>query len=214
MARRHALSLLTALALVGCDGAVDADAGVDESPFAVEVVSYVLGVGGGFGEDALPDIVLGPPEGGGEQMGALDVLSLGHGGELVLRLGVDVADGEGPDLIVFENAFRTVTGAFTFKEPASVALSLDGETWSEFECIPEAEPPNGCAGMSPVYSHPDNGVSPTDPAVAGGDAFDLAVLGLERARFVRITDLSESENPDLDNGGADIDAVAVVNSAD
>ena len=64
----------------------------------------------------------------------------------------------------------------------------------------------GCAGVNPVESHPDNCIDARDPNVAGGDVFDLADLGLERARFVRIQDAAVS-GP----GGFDLDAVSVVN---
>jgi hypothetical protein len=53
-------------------------------------------------------------------------------------------------------------------------------------------------------------VDPTDPAVAGGDAFDLAEVGLPRARFVRIRDGGTSDYAGV-SGGFDLDAVAVVN---
>jgi hypothetical protein len=49
-----------------------------------------------------------------------------------------------------------------------------------------------------------NAIDPTDPSVAGGDAFDLADVGLTRARFVRVTD-----RPDLATV-FDLDAVSIV----
>jgi hypothetical protein len=63
-----------------------------------------------------------------------------------------------------------------------------------------------------VHSSPDNGLSPTDPAVAGGDGFDLATLGVARARFVRIRD-SGANGYGGTTGGFDLDAVAVVNGS-
>jgi hypothetical protein len=48
---------------------------------------------------------------------------------------------------------------------------------------------------------------------AGGDAFDLADIGLQRARFVRIRD--SGENPyEGTAGGFDLDALAVVNGVE
>jgi hypothetical protein len=70
----------------------------------------------------------------------------------------------------------------------------------------------GCAGVTPVYSSPDNGISSTDPAVAGGDGFDLADLGISRARFVRVRD-SGRNGSGAPGGGFDLDAISVVNGA-
>ena len=53
-------------------------------------------------------------------------------------------------------------------------------------------------------------MDPTDPDTAGGDAFDLAALGLEKAAFIKIVD-SGVNTYDSDSGGFDLDAIAVVN---
>ena len=200
------------------DGDTDADAdeecefpweGVD--PFADEVVSFEP-VGAGTGADDLPGVVLGPPMGGGELRGSSDIVSLGCGGSIVLRFDPPViTDRPGPDLIVFENAF--VSGGGVFAEPGQVAVSADGETFLEFPCDPVTL--EGCAGISPVFASPGVCIDPTDPAVAGGDAFDLADVGLSEASYVRITDRS-AENDDASrwcsaaSAGFDLDAVAVV----
>jgi hypothetical protein len=69
----------------------------------------------------------------------------------------------------------------------------------------------GCAGRSPVFANvDDNDIDPTDPDVAGGDAFDLANVGMTRARFVRIVDSGVDRGFGTDNAGFDLDAVAVV----
>lgn len=171
-------------------------------PFADAVVSFQPGAGAGYGQDQLPDVVLGPPyavEGGG----SLHVLSLGQEGVIVLELSdIGLVDGPGADLLVFENPFPGWT------EPAFVAVSEDGETWSEWTCTPETLV--GCAGVNPVYSSPANGVDPTDPEAAGGDAFDLAELGLAQANFVRIRDSGTNDYAGV-AGGFDLDAIAVVN---
>ncbi|MCB9777661.1 MAG: cell surface protein [Alphaproteobacteria bacterium] len=167
-------------------------------------MSFSPGEGAGFGEEGLPDIVLGGPE--GRPGGSLDVLSLGRDGEIVLALtDIGLIDGEGPDLLVFENPFPG------WPETGHVAVSEDGETWYEWACDPldEAGGFPGCAGVNPVEANSDNGLDATDPAVAGGDAFDLADLGLARARFVRIRDTGENSY-DGTSGGFDLDAVAVV----
>lgn len=177
---------------------------------AVHTVDY--GPGAGFGQSLMDNIVLGPPRGNGAASGGLHVVSLGQSGEIILDLGTCPAiDGPGTDFIVFENAF--FIGGNTsapYAELATVAASDDGVNFTEFPCADATHPYDGCAGWHPVYSHPDNGIDPFDPAVAGGDAFDLAAIGLAKARYVRITDngTSGSAGP---TAGFDLDALAVVN---
>jgi hypothetical protein len=173
-----------------------------------EVVSFTPGAGAGFGQSQLPCIVLGPPVGGGTLAGSLDVVSLGDQGSIVLAFDdVEVVDGPGPDLIVFENALPG------FVEPGFVAVSDDGQNWHEWPCSPQDADGGypGCAGIHPVLSNPSNGIPPTDPAVAGGDAFDFADLGVARARYVRIRDSGFSHYTGT-TGGFDLDAIAAVHS--
>lgn len=168
--------------------------------FAVDVVSFEPGDNAGFGQDALPDVVLGPPQGAGENAGSLHVLSLGFEGSITLQMDGVIEDGDGPDLIVFENPFAG------FNEYGVVGVSEDGETFTEWPC---ADDGTGCAGVNPVLSHPDNELDPTDPDVAGGDAFDLETIGVERAVYVRIRDTGLNEYLGV-SGGFDLDAVSVV----
>lgn len=184
------------------------------APYAIGVVAFVPGTGGGFGSDALPDVVLGPPRGAGLGRGSTDVLSLGLGGSLTLELGVAVVDGPGADLIVFENAFQ-IGGSATslYIEPAQLEVSVDGVTWTAFPCDPLVRPFTGCAGLSPVLTNVDtNALDPRDPLAAGGDAFDLATIGVARARFLRITDSGVGRASGADTDGFDLDAVAVIHA--
>ncbi len=181
----------------------------DGEPFAVEVVDFQPGEGAGFGLDRFPEVVLGPPRGGGERAGSLDVLSLGRGGAIVLRLGRTAVDGPGPDLLVFENPFRFPGGVFV--EPGEVSVSPDGEVWATFPCEPTTVEATGCAGVEPVLANAETSdLDPTDPEQAGGDAFDLADVGLETARFVRIVDVGGETGFGPPSEGFDLDAVAVV----
>jgi hypothetical protein len=177
------------------------------------VVSFTPGEGAGFGQSSMPGVVLGPPRGGGANAGSLDVVSLGRGGSIVLAFERAIVDGPGPDLIVYENAF-VVDERTAFREAGIVAASEDGETFVEWPCAADDEAANfpGCAGVTPSLSSPANGVDPTDPARAGGDAFDLADIGLAQARFVRITDGGHNRYG-APSGGFDLDAVAVVHEA-
>ncbi|MCB9588168.1 MAG: hypothetical protein H6718_22360 [Polyangiaceae bacterium] len=172
----------------------------------MRAVDHEFGSGQTFGQQDFPQNVLGPPRGGGCCGGSLDVVSLGIGGWVVLELGDTAVDGPGADLLVFENAFEYGSGQ-VFAEPGSVAVSADGVTWYEFPCTALDAPWGQCAGTHAVYANADeNEIDPTDPVVAGGDAYDLADVGLAEARYVRITDRA-----DLASSVFDLDAVAVVN---
>lgn len=193
--------------LIGTESAAQVDVQVvlETSAFAVAIHDLTYGTGAGFGQANMPEVVFGPPQGRGLSAGSLDVVSLGLGGVITLDLGFDVVDGPGFDLIVFENAFST------FPEAGQVSVSSDGLTFVDFACETTA-PYLGCAGITPVYSHPDNSIDPLDPSVAGGDAFDLAELAVDRVRYVRITDVGG-----VDTGGGlagfDLDAVVAIHSA-
>ncbi|MDP2315655.1 MAG: cell surface protein [Pseudomonadota bacterium] len=175
-------------------------------PFVDRVVSYSPGAAAGFGQDRLPDIVYGSPAAPGDGGGSVDVLTLGQEGEIVIAFDdIALVDGEGPDLLVFENPFSG------WYETGYVAASEDGETWFEWPCDPTdaAGLYPGCAGVAIVYANATNGVDATDPAAAGGDAFDLADVGLARARYVRVRD-SGANGYAGTSGGFDLDAMAVV----
>ncbi len=192
----------------GPDAAV-ADAGVKPvDPFADVVVQFSPGAGAGFGQQNLPNVVLGPPQGGGANAGSVDVLSLGRDGFIVLEF-TDLAaiDGPGPDFTVFENVFSG------FRETGVVSVSDDGVNWQTFACAAEDSDAgfSGCAGLQPTFSSVDNSISATDPLVSGGDSFDLATVGLARARFVRIADSGKNRFYAPPSAGFDLDAIAVVN---
>lgn len=186
--------------------------------FVTKVVRFSPGTCAGFGSTSMPNIVLGPPDGAGNMKGSLDVVSLGIGGEIVLAFEPNaIVDGPGPDFVVFENAFYASGNATQpAADPGEVSVSDDGETWKEFPCPEDASAPYGaCAGWHPVLSSPDNGISPVDPGAAGGDLFDLAAVGMTRARFVRIRDRSSGTcegAPRPDNLGFDLDAIAIVHA--
>ena len=179
--------------------------------YASEVVSFEPGMGAGFGEADFPDVVLGSPEIGPPTRGALDVLSLGVGGEIILGFGDGmIVDGPGPDFVVWENAFW-IDGdpEWPFAELGEVSVSEDGEEWHRFECgTPRPDAYDlGCAGWRPRLEFDPCTVNPLQPEVVGGDQFDLAELGLDAARYIRIRDLSEfgsgpSAGFDLDAAGA------------
>ncbi|MEZ4407477.1 MAG: hypothetical protein R3A52_13530 [Polyangiales bacterium] len=228
---RRALLAASALCLAACGAPADdsADASVDVDPcadlsdvatrpdgrvvggpFAARVVSFTPGVGASFGHDRMPDVVLGPPSGAGDLRGGTDVVALGRGGEVVVGFDVEIVDGPGDDFVVFENPFIVPGAALSYwDELGEVSVSEDGQRWVTFRGDPSAGRPfAGCAGGQPVYSAP-GGTCPLDPRVSGGDAFDLATVGVARARFVRVRDLAT--RPLMPpSSGFDLDAVAVL----
>ncbi len=175
--------------------------------FVTRVTELSYGPGQDHGRDQMPDVVMGAPHGAGETQGSLHVVSLGNGGVIGVAFdGNAIVDGPGVDFVVFENAFAVGTGVFA--ELATVSVSDDGETWHTFPCTAVDAPYGSCAGHTPVHLESD--ATSVDPDSAGGDGFDLADLGVSRARFVRIED-----RPDLDgfSGVFDLDAVGIVNAA-
>ena len=202
-------------------GFVVGDAGVVRSDrFITKLVSAEYGPCAGFGQALVPDIIEGPPVGGGTAMGSLDVLSLGNGGSIVVSFEPNaIVDGPGPDFIVFENPFLYGSPPHPYAEPGQVSVSDDGVTWLAYACTATnaSGPPYGtCAGWNPVFSNPSNGISPFDVSRAGGEAFDLKDLGLTHARYVKIVDQGGEACPSTGlkptNNGFDLDAIAIVNA--
>lgn len=213
--------MVRAILICGCIALFAADPVANEEkgdPFVDRVVEFKQGQGGGFNADQLPDIVLGCPHGGGEEIGGSHVLSLGHDGSITLEfVDNEVIDEDGVDLIVFENSIKPApnTGAVNpGYDLAKVEVSEDGATWQTFPF--DTATRKGCAGHLPVYSNPDTDegkdISPTDPSKAGGEAFDIADVKLKVVRFVRITDLGLSTLGGKTTKGFDLDAVAAVHS--
>lgn len=195
-------------------GAGGADDGQAESlPYARSVESFTPGDGAGFNASK-PEIVLGPPRGTGTNAGSLDVLSLGKGGAIVLGFGERrIEDRSGPDFVIFENPFWPGGDRQqVYAELGEVSVSQDGETWLSFPCQSEGEGDGnflGCAGWTPTLEFDALEVVPLELERTGGDAFDLADVGLDAARFVKIVDLKT-----LDAGGPtagfDLDAVGLL----
>ncbi|MFI5377823.1 MAG: hypothetical protein ACHRHE_00835 [Tepidisphaerales bacterium] len=220
--------------------------------FATQVINTVVGAAQpAYFSD--PARALGGPQGGGATVGGTDVYTLGVGGSLTL--GFDngpaprvIRDQPGPDFIVFENPFYAGGDpASCFSELMYVEVSSNGVDFARFPVVSNTPGPvpaygtinpadvSGFGGVHPVLANvKTNNINPFDPAVAGGDAFDLADLrnnplvasgnvNLNAIRQVRLVDVigdgrdSDSNgHPIYDptgpgNNGADVDAIAVIN---
>jgi hypothetical protein len=197
----------------GGDGSSEFSA---DLPYGRSVESFQPGEGAGYHQDKLPAIVLGPPRGLGTDAGSLDVVSLGAGGEIVLGFGdKTIVDGPGADLVVFENPFWPGGDkSKVYAELGEVSVSDDAETWQTFTCDVAGDGAGnfpGCAGFTPTLTYDPLALVPLDPAKTGGDAFDLADLGLTSARFVKVRDLRTLE-PAGTSSGFDLDAIGIVNA--
>ena len=138
-----------------------------------------------------PALAVNGVRGGGKGSGSMDVFSLGYRPGLddtltVRWSGARVADGDGDDLMVFENPFRYADDAW-FMDLVIVEVSPDGESWAAFPVdyvapdesvyIPDRSLWQGFAGRTPVWLHEDTfAVDPFFPKMAGGDGFDFAAL--------------------------------------
>ncbi|MBM4343503.1 MAG: cell surface protein [Deltaproteobacteria bacterium] len=196
--------VLPLLAIAGC-----AAEGVPKAAdrWADRIVAFAPGPTAGFGQDKLPEVVLGPPQGAGDGAGSLHVLSMGKGGGITVAFDDRVAsDGPGPDLVVFENAF------VGFAETARVEASADGTHWSAWPCDPAGGVTATCAGLNPVWLAGEPTAGSASPKLWGGDAFDLSEIGLKTARYVRLTDTGDNQYLGI-TGGFDLDAVAAVHPA-
>ncbi len=186
------------------------------------VVMFRPGSGPGIGREAayFPNNVLGLPDSNARptvpSVDPVQILSLGLGGEIVLGFNAPIVDGPGPDFTVFENAFFYNLGGKqrTFAEPAAVAVSRDGVSFTQFPF--DSVTLVGCAGITPT----DGRANPFDPTISGGDQFDLSTVGLDSVRYIRLRDLTgivlnNSAHPFWDPTltSFDLDAVVALHTA-
>lgn len=212
---RTALALLTFLIGAVRPPVGTAQQGDVEPATPAAVTSVTFGEMGGRGSEYLPESVLGLPDTtGGRDAAATDpkqIVSLGLGGEIVLDFGERIVlDRPGADLVIFENPFLYRLGGNErlYAEPAEVSVSRDGVEWISFpfDSLSFA----GAAGVTPVNGTAD----PFDPEVSGGDILDLAEIGVDSIRYVRLVDVTQIIRDDRDHplwditlNGFDLDAV-------
>jgi hypothetical protein len=180
-----------------------------QSPWASEVVAYEFGGGQTFGQDSayFPANVLGPVAPGAGPMAPAsspyEVVSLGRGGWVTLGFSPRIQNEAGADFSVFENVLVNQVTGQPFTEWMIVAVSQTGDTWHTFPY--DTATGAGMAGRAPTAKAP---VDYQNPAESGGDSFDLDKVGLEWARYVRLTDATRYQPPD--RLAAELDAVVAV----
>jgi hypothetical protein len=152
------------------------------------VISVRWGTGQDFGRGRFPANILGLPDTTARKdipsNNPAQVCSLGMGGEIVLGWkNAVLVNRTGADFTIFENVFLNFNGR-AFAEPAKIAVSQDGVRFVEFPF--DSLSLRGCAGVTPTNGNQN----PLNPALSGGDSFDLATIGMDSIRFVKITDIS------------------------
>ena len=184
-----------------------------------------------------PEIVLGQPG------GTFHVLSLGDGGWIIVTFDLTIANGPGPDFVVWENGFVSRTPGFDLSllwaELMFVEVSTDGENFARFPsvCLNPEGHVGGFGCIDPTYYHNVAGKHPNgNDGRDEGTPFDLddlqndplvidGAVDLNNIQYVKLIDVVgdgstfDSEGrPMLDpyptpfgTGGADLDAVAVLN---
>lgn len=182
------------------------------------VFSFVPGTGQKNGQEApyFPANIFGVPDTTAREdvpaVSPYQICSLGLDGVLIVGFkNAVLRDGAGADFTVFENAFRYGAGKKLYAEPAKVAVSRDGQTFVEFPF--DSLSLRGCAGVQPTIGTAD----PFSPQVSGGDSFDLATIGMDSVRYIKITDISAmvKNNPahpywDPTITGFDLDAIVAL----
>jgi hypothetical protein len=127
-------------------------------------------------------------------------VSLGHGGEIIIEIedGGHVIDKPGADFVIYENPFRFGDGLIS-RELAHVGVALEDEPhlYRWFTCDPSQNILISCAGMIPTSE--------------GGDKFDLAEVGLEKIRYIKIKDTKLNfNNFGINTEGFDLDALKLL----
>jgi hypothetical protein len=193
------------LMLVSC---LATESAVKAAVFASEVISYAAGTTS-FGNLQDPASALGPPDGIVGDQGGFDsvlslfnpafesqeVVSVGEGGHLTLRLENFVLVGLGPDVGVVANAglidldfpngiAGNPASAFGV-DSAGVQVSADGDAWIDLGVISFEMPASFYQDSGPFDTTPGSLVSdfgaPFDP-VGGLSAFD----GLNHGQFIAL----------------------------
>ncbi|MFW5705864.1 MAG: T9SS type A sorting domain-containing protein [Bacteroidota bacterium] len=159
------------------------------------------------------------------------VVSLGDGGSALLTFDIPVADGDGWDFAVFENAMND-----TFLELAFVEVSSDGEIFFRFPAISLTDTSQQVPAFGGIDCTKINNLA-GKYRQGYGTPFDLSELAgtpgldLQRITHIRITDVVGSISEEFagfdsmgravndpwptafETGGFDLDGIAVINTA-
>jgi len=181
-----------------------------QAQWATQVIEHQFGDKQRVGQslEYFPNNILGPCDSqAGPSVPASnpkDICSLGRNGWVILGFEREIHNENGPDFVVFENAFLYGNGR-VYDEWLEVAVSADGITWFTFPF--DSTTGVGFAGRTPTKS---GAFATQDWQEMGGDAFDLEGLGLSSIKYIRLTDATRFQT--ADRLSADLDAVRSLNS--
>ncbi len=142
-----------------------------------------------------------------------DLCSIGFAGEIIVGFKHKiVVDGQGADFTIFENVMRNEITDIIFMEPAIISVSYDGISYLDFPF--DTLTLEGCAGTKPTNGNENS----FNPALSGGNSFDLATIGIQKIKYIKIKDFSiylnnHPEHPHYDPtlSGFDLDALVGIN---
>ncbi len=142
-----------------------------------------------------PENAVGKPE------GALEVVSLGDGGNAVLTFAHPITNGPGPDFAVFENGFQSQAAPFEYYlELAFVEVSTDGKRFVRFPAVSLTQDTaqiDGFGQLNPEKIHNLAGKYVTDY----GTPFDLQDIAdstgvdIDSINYIRIVDVVGDIHP-------------------
>ena len=195
-----------------------------EQVYIDTVYSVKWGKTQNFGRSAefFPKNIFGPPSRVASKLtpeaSEEELASLGRDGEIIVGAKNHViVDKPGVDFIVFENVFATTQAEVkVFVEPAIVSVSQNGVDFVEFPYDPKTL--EGLAGLTWT----NGSENPFDYTVSGGDGFDLAKIGIDSVKYIKIKDISKIAStmpkdhkyysPEVMISGFDLDAIAIINA--
>lgn len=203
----------------------------DDPQFSGWATGYITPVN--YGSEVF-EVWQTPDKALGEALGnAMDVVSLGRGGEIILTFDPSIKNGDSYDFAVFENGLSP-----EFLELAYVEVSSDGVNFFRFDNAYLSDQPVPAFGAS----NPENIGSLAGKYQAGfGTPFDLdvfknrnevyeGILNLDNIAYVKIIDIvggtSDTDTtvyydsfgniiydpyPTIESAGFDLEAVGVIN---
>jgi len=160
----------------------------------------------------------GKPEGAGISASSADVIEIGDNAIIFAFDERKCVNQPGADFVVFTSAkYRSSdkpqdydASAWRDMTPAKVAVSMDGQTWSNFAATENnaynTNDPRHYegywAGINPTIANSVNNLN-VEFASAGGDRFDLSAIGMDEIRYIKI-----------EGKGCKIDAIALLNNVE
>lgn len=155
---------------------------------------------------------LGPVTGNNGSIVALGEATTGNSpGSITLRMGLPIADKDGPDFVVYENGFGSSTGG-VYAELAYVEVSSDGTNFIRFPSVSltAAPVPLSAGVIDPRHVFNLAGKHVNAYGKSWGTPFDLAALACHpdvQAGLVNLTHISYVRIVDIPGDGSHLDGI-------